>query len=76
MCVYIESLHVHLGGGVTHVGKFHYWAIAHPVEGILFHVRGAIGKATLIRDRFEKKAGLWLCYLFVKHVLHMFVLRV
>ena len=29
--------------------------IAHPVEGILFQVQGTIGKATLIRGRFEKK---------------------
>ena len=34
--------------------------IADPVEGILFQVQGAIGKATLIRDRFEKKADMWL----------------
>ena len=50
--------------------------IAHLVEGILFQVRGAIGKAALIGGRFEKKVVLWLCYLFVKHVLDMFVLRV
>ena len=36
--------------------------IAHPIEGILFQAQGAIGKATLIRGRFEKKARLWLWY--------------
>ena len=45
--------------------------VAHPVEEILFQVQGAIGKAALIRGRFEKKAGLWLCYHFVKHVLEL-----
>ena len=44
-------------------------AIAHPVEGILFQVQGAIRKAALIRGRFEKKVEFWLSYLFVKHVL-------
>ena len=34
--------------------------IAHPVEGILFQVQGAIGKAALIRGRFEKKADMWI----------------
>ena len=31
-----------------------------PVEGSLFQVQGAIGKATLIRCHFEKKADMWL----------------
>ena len=34
--------------------------IAHYVEGTLFQVPGAIGKATLIRGRFEKKVDMWL----------------
>ena len=34
--------------------------IAHPVEGILFQVQGAIGKAALIRGHFEKKIDMWL----------------
>ena len=42
-----------------------------PCLGILFQVQGAIGKAALIRGRSEKKARLWLCYLFVKHVLEL-----
>ena len=44
--------------------------IAHPIKGILFQVQGAIGKATLIRGRFEKKADMWLDMDYVKHVLN------
>ena len=40
--------------------------IAHLVEGTLFQVQGVFGKTTLIRGRFEKKADLWLGYLFFK----------
>ena len=40
--------------------KLSLLGIAHPVEGSLFQVHGAIGKATLIRGRFEKKANMWL----------------
>ena len=36
--------------------------IAHSVKRLLFQVQEAIGKAALIRGRFEKKAGLWLWY--------------
>ena len=40
--------------------RFLLLGIAHPIEGILFQVQGAIGKATFIRGRFEKKANMWL----------------
>ena len=42
--------------------KLSLLGIAHPVEGSLFQVQGAIGKAALIRGRFEKKANMWLCH--------------
>ena len=35
--------------------KLSLLGFAHPVEGSLFQVQGAIGKAALIRGRFEKK---------------------
>ena len=38
--------------------------IAHPVEGSPFQVQGVLGKTALIRGRCEKKAGLWLWYIF------------
>ena len=38
--------------------KLSLLGFAHPVEGSPFQVQGAIGKATLIRGRFEKKADL------------------
>ena len=38
--------------------------IAHPVEGSLFKIQGVVGKTGLIRGRFEKKANMWLWYLF------------
>ena len=40
--------------------KFSLLGFAHPVDGSPFQVHGAIGKAALIRGRFEKKVGLWL----------------
>ena len=40
--------------------------IVHPVEGTLFQVQGVFGKTTLIRGHFEKKANMWLWYLFFK----------
>ena len=40
--------------------------IAHPVKGSLFQVQGEFGKTTIIRGRFEKKADMWLWYLFCK----------
>ena len=44
--------------------------IAHPVERILFQVQGAIGKAVLIRGRFEKKPTCSFDMDCVKHVLN------
>ena len=29
---------------VTHLGGFHYWDLAHPVEGLYFQVQGALEK--------------------------------
>ena len=40
--------------------------IVHPVEGSLFQVHGVFGMPALIRGRFEKKADMWLWYLFFK----------
>ena len=40
--------------------------IPHPVEGSLFQVQGVFRKTTLIRGLFEKKADMWLWYLFCK----------
>ena len=37
--------------------KFSLLGFAHPVEGSLFQVQGAIGKATLIRGRLRRKSG-------------------
>ena len=37
--------------------KFSLLGFAHPVEGSLFQVQGAIGKAALIRGRFRRKSG-------------------
>ena len=37
--------------------KFSLLGFAHPVEGSLFQVQGAIGKATLIRGRVRRKLG-------------------
>ena len=42
--------------------KLSLLGFAHPVKGSPFQVQGVIGKATLIRGCFEKKADLWLCY--------------
>ena len=44
--------------------------IAHPVDGSLFKVQGAIGKAALIRGRFERKTTCGFDLNFVKHVLN------
>ena len=44
--------------------KISLLGIAHPVEGILFQVQGVLKKTTLIRGRCEKKADMWLWYLF------------
>ena len=38
--------------GVTHLGRFHYWAIAHLVEGIFFQVQGVFEKTAHFRSRF------------------------
>ena len=43
---------------------------AHLVEGSLFQVQGAIGKVTLIKGRFEKKAECGFDMDYVKHVLN------
>ena len=51
MCTYVGS---------NPCRKLSLLGIAHPVEGSLFQVQGAIGKAVLIRGRFEKKADMWL----------------
>ena len=64
-CVYVESLHVHFGGGNL-CRIIQLLGIAYPVEGTLFQVQGVFGKTTLIRGRFEKKADMWLWYLFCK----------
>ena len=37
--------------------KLSLLGFAHPVEGSLFQVQGATGKATLIRSRFRRKPG-------------------
>ena len=45
--------------------KFSLLGFAHPVEGSLFQVHGAIGKAALIRDRLKRKPacgfGIVIC---------------
>ena len=46
--------------------KLSLLGIAHPVEGTSFQVHGVFGKTALIRGRFEKKADMWLWYLFGK----------
>ena len=43
--------------GVTHVGDFHYWHCS-SCRGNIISGTGAIGKAALIRGRFEKKADM------------------
>ena len=40
--------------------------IAHPIEGTLFQVQEVFEKMALIKGRFEKKADMWLWYLFCK----------
>ena len=39
-------------------------SIAHPIEGKLFQVQGVLEKTALTRGLFEKKAGLWLRFIF------------
>ena len=50
-CVYVESLHVHLGGS-NPCRIIQLLGLAHPVEGTLFQVQGVFGKMLLIRGRF------------------------
>ena len=66
-CVYVESLHVHLGGSNPY-RIIQLLGIARLVEETLFQAQGVSGKTTLIRGRFEKKADMWLWYLFCKNM--------
>ena len=43
--------------GVTHLGLFHYWALAHPVEGIiLFQVQGVQEETAHPRGRVGEES--------------------
>ena len=71
-CVYVESLHVHLGGS----NPCRIIQIAHPVDGTLFQVQGVFEKTALIRGRFEKKADMWLWYLFCITCIRIFIFNI
>ena len=58
----VECLVCHciaLGWGVTQVGKFNYWALAHPVEGIYFQVPKTHLGMGRIRALEAKKLPSW-----------------
>ena len=59
-CVYVESLHVHLGGGVTHVGDYHYWVLLTLSREHYFRYRECSGRRRSVESAFEKKTELWL----------------
>ena len=40
--------------GVTHLGGFHYWAIAHHVEGIFFRYRERSRRRFILEGDFEE----------------------
>ena len=53
-------LHEHLGGGVTQVGKFHYWALLTSLWDPPFKYREYSGGRCSLEAAFEKKADMWL----------------
>ena len=59
-CNYMNVFVYHacaLRWGVTQVGNFSLLGFAHPVEGSLLQIQGAIGKAALIRGHLRRKLG-------------------
>ena len=51
MCVSFTTIACALRWGVTLVGVYLYWALAHPVVGPPLQVRGECRETTLIRGR-------------------------
>ena len=54
---------------VTHVGNYHYWALLTLTRYHYFRYKERSGRRHSLEADYDKKVGLWLCYLFVKHVL-------
>ena len=62
-------LHEHLGGEITQVGKFYYWALLTLSRENYFRYRECSGRRRSLEAAFEKKADMWLDIYFVERVL-------
>ena len=65
---------MHFRWGVPLVGEFNYWALLTPSWDPPFSYRECSGRQRSLKAAFKKKAGLWLWYIFVKHVLELLIL--
>ena len=66
-CVWLP-LHVHLGGGVTHVGDYHYWALLTLSRDHYFRYSECSGRRRSLEAALRRKPTCGFDYLFVKHV--------
>ena len=63
------AMHVHLGGGVTHVGNYHYWALLTLSRDHYFRYRECAGGRCSLEAALRRKPTCG--FDFVLHVLEL-----